>query len=406
MSNTSGIIEKTVVLQDTENITKSLLEFYAKVNNRYDCYGLACELTPLEPNIVNETLLNLKNQDVRLRQITDITKHNISSCKQVMKIAQLRHMDGVKGKIELNDTELIVTTTLEKTLQVIHSNVKQLVEQQQSIFDILWKKAIPAEQKIREIENGIEPAETKVLEDPAEIFNHMKYVIANASKRLICSSSGGMYLAYNNFFDQYKKILDKHRRGEGEGIRWLTAIDKESKDLVQVFVNAGVRVRHVRVLPPVNFALDNTHFYATIDKMEGGKIMQSLLTSNEPKYLNYYCSLFEGLWNDGIDAETRIRDIEEGIDSANIEIIQNPHEALKHAWSLVRSAKEEILIMYSTPNAFRRQLQMGKLQLLKETIEEHPDIKIKILIPRDEQITATIGEAKMECPSVDFRIYE
>ena len=62
-------------------------------------------------------------------------------------------MDGVKGKIELSDTELIVTATLEKeTLHVIHSNVKQLIEQQQSIFEILWKKAIPAEQKIREIE--------------------------------------------------------------------------------------------------------------------------------------------------------------------------------------------------------------------------------------------------------------
>ena len=167
MSNTSGSIEKTVVLQDTGNITKSLLEFYAKINNRYDCYGLASELTPLGPNIINGTLLNLKNQDVRLRQITEITKHNISCCKQVMKIAQLRHMDGVKGKIELSDTELIVTATLEKeTLHVIHSNVKQLVEQQQSIFEILWKKAIPAEQKIREIEDGIEPPETKVLEDP------------------------------------------------------------------------------------------------------------------------------------------------------------------------------------------------------------------------------------------------
>ena len=130
MSNTSGNIEKTIVLQDTGNITKSLLEFYAKIKNRYDCYGLACELTPLEPNIVNGTLLNLKNQDVRLRQITDITKYNISSCKQVMKIAQLRHLDGVKGKIELSDTELILTTTIKtEALQVIHSNVKQLVEQ-------------------------------------------------------------------------------------------------------------------------------------------------------------------------------------------------------------------------------------------------------------------------------------
>jgi len=115
-----------------------LLEFYAKVNNRYDCYGLASEPTLLEPNIINGTLLNLKNEDVRLRQITEITKHNISYCKHIMKIADLRHMDGVKGRIELSDTELIVTTRIEKeTLHVIHGNVKQLVEQQQSVFETL-----------------------------------------------------------------------------------------------------------------------------------------------------------------------------------------------------------------------------------------------------------------------------
>jgi two-component system sensor histidine kinase VicK len=131
------------------------------------------------------------------------------------------------------------------------------------------------------------------------------------------------------------------------------------------------------------------------------------LTSNEPTYVNYYSSLFEGLWNNGIDAETRIRDIEEGIDSANIEMIQNSHEALERAWNLIRTAKEEALIMYSTPNGFRRRLQMGALQLFKDTVEEHPDVKIKLLIPSDEEMTATVGKAKMESPQeVDFRIYE
>jgi two-component system, OmpR family, sensor histidine kinase VicK len=284
----------------------------------------------------------------------------MSYCKILMKIAELRHLDGVKGRIQLSDTELIVTTTTEneeshQTAQVIYSNVKQLVEQQQSLFEIVWKKAIPAEQKIREIEDGIEPPETKVLENPDEILNHMRHVLENASKRLICSSSGGMHLVYNSFFDQYKKILDKHKKGMGEGIRWLTTIDKENKDLVEVFMNAGVQVRHIGVMPPINFAVDNTHFYATIDKMEAGKIMQSLLTSNESTYVNYYSSLFEGLWNDEIDAKTRIRDIEEGINSANLEMIQNSHEAIERAWNLIRTAKEEVLIMYSTPNGFRRQ---------------------------------------------------
>jgi signal transduction histidine kinase len=410
LSIPSASIEKTMVLHDSRSINNVLLGFYAKAKTSYDCYGVTSLSTLPEIEAINHTLSNLKNQGVRLRQITEITKDNMSYCKMLMKIAELRHLDGVKGKIELSDTELIVTTTSEneesqQTAQVIHSNVKQLVEQQQSLFEIVWKKAIPAEHKIREIEEGIEPPETKVLENPDEIFNHIKYVIENASKRLICLPSGGMHLAYNNFFDQYKKILDKHRRGEGEDIRWLTTIDKENKDLVEVFLKAGVLVRHIGILPPINFAVDDNHFYATIEKMEGGKIIQNLLTSNESTYVKYYSSLFEGLWNNGIDAETRIRDIEEGIDSANVEMIQNSHEAIGRAWNLISTAKEEALIMYSTPNGFRRQLQMGQLKLFKDTIEEHPDVKIKLLIPSDEEMTATIGKAKMELPQVEFRIY-
>jgi two-component system sensor histidine kinase VicK len=412
LSIPSTSIEKTMVLHDSRSINNALLGFYAKAKTSYDCYGVTSQSTLPESEAINDTLSNLKNHGVRLRQITEITKDNMSYCKMLMKIAELRHLEGVKGKIELSDTELIVTAITEneeshQTAQVIHSNVKQLVEQQQSLFEIVWKKAIPAEQKIREIEDGIEPPETKVLENPEEILNHMRHVLENASKRLICSSSGGMHLVYNSFFDQYKKILDKHRKGMGEGIRWLTTIDKENKDLVEVFMNAGVQVRHVGVLPPINFAVDNTHFYATIDKMEAGKIMQSLLTSNEPTYVNYYSSLFEGLWNNAIDAETRIRDIEEGTDSANLEMIQNSHEAIKRAWNLIRTAREEALIMYSTPNGFRRQLQMGALKLFKDTIKEHPNVKIRLLIPNDEQMTATIGRAKMESPQgIDFRIYQ
>jgi hypothetical protein len=55
----------------------------------------------------------------------------------------------------------------------------------------------------------------------------MKYVIENASKRLICSSSGAMQLVYDKFFDLYKKILDESKEEgvNGEGIRWITTID-------------------------------------------------------------------------------------------------------------------------------------------------------------------------------------
>jgi two-component system, OmpR family, sensor histidine kinase VicK len=38
--------------------------------------------------------------------------------------------------------------------QLIYSNVDEIVEQQKYIFDSFWAKAIPAEQRIREIQEG------------------------------------------------------------------------------------------------------------------------------------------------------------------------------------------------------------------------------------------------------------
>ncbi len=86
----------------------------------------------------------------------------------------------------------------------------------------------------------------------------MMCVIENASKRLLCSSSGAMQMVYDNFFDLYKRILDKHREGGGKDvIRWITTIDKNNEDLVKAFLNVGVQIRHLRNLPPMNFAVNS-----------------------------------------------------------------------------------------------------------------------------------------------------
>jgi hypothetical protein len=40
--------------------------------------------------------------------------------------------------------------------QIICSTLKEIVEQQQYFFDTLWSKAIPAEDRIYELEHGVE----------------------------------------------------------------------------------------------------------------------------------------------------------------------------------------------------------------------------------------------------------
>lgn len=69
-----------------------------------------------------------------------------------MKIVdELRHLDGIKGGLAISETEFMATTMLEEATpltQVIYSNVKEMVEQGQYIFDTLWANsaAIPAKQ--------------------------------------------------------------------------------------------------------------------------------------------------------------------------------------------------------------------------------------------------------------------
>jgi hypothetical protein len=247
--------------------------------------------------------------------------------------------------------------------------------------------------------------EIKVLQNVDEILKKGKDILERSIEFLACSKFGGMRLVYNNYFDTYEKVMmNKYRKGEHEGIRWVTFItDKDSADLVRIFLNIGVQIRHVKNMPPIDFAVSDKEMMATIEKMEGGEIAKSLLVSNEAAYINHFASIFEELWKNGTDASDRIRDIEEGIDQANIEIISNPKEGIKRTWSIIKSAKEEVLIMFSSANAVRRQIEMNGLQLLKEVLEEH-SAKVRVLIPADDDITATtIKEVKSTYPQIDIR---
>ena len=317
----------TEIIYGTEAVIETVLHAISLIKESLDIF---MDITSISIITSNERLMDayvkLKDRGVKIRNITEITFDSIPYLKKMMSFAQVRHIDGITGSFGVSERDYISndTSPTDTSQRAIHSTMKVFVQQHQYLFDTIWKNAIPAEQKIQAIEKGIKPIGTRLLEDPDEIFNHMKCVIENASKRLLCSSSGAMQVVYANFFDLYQRILNKHGEGGGkDGIRWITSIDKDNKDLVKAFLNAGVQIRHLRNLPPMNFAVDNKHFHGTIENMEDGKMMRNLLTSNEPIYVNHYNSVFEDLWKNGIDAVQRIREIEDGTSLADLEVFRS-----------------------------------------------------------------------------------
>jgi two-component system, OmpR family, sensor histidine kinase VicK len=404
-----AISERTEVLHGEQNVVKAVLQFICRAKNRIDaCVDSTRPSLALGIEELREAFVGAKRRGVKLRYVSEITEDNVVYCKDLLKIVnELHHIEGIKGNFYISEREYIAPATFHKkgkpASHVIYSNVKEIVEyQRQFVFDSFWSRSIPAEQKIKEIEEGITHYETKVLENKQQIFNHMKAVLGKANERSVVSSVGGMQLVYNNFFEQYKAIVDKQRRrgglevkgkGKSKGIRWITSIDKDSVQLVKVFLNAGIQVRHIKNLTSMNFAVDDRYFYATISKMENGELMENLLISNEPAYIGHYNSIFEGLWKNGVDATQRIKDIEVGVDLADIEVIPSSARARAVYLNIVNAASEEILWIFPTTNAFLRQDRMDAVPLAIQAARER-NVKVKILVPTNRSIEERLQQLR------------
>jgi signal transduction histidine kinase len=202
-----------------------------------------------------------------------------------------------------------------------------------------------------------------------------------------------MQYSYNYFFEIKKKLLEKEKTGKHKGIRYVSNIDKQNVKLVKTFLDAGIKVRHVRNLPPMSFGVSDKEIAATIEKMEGGKKVQSLLLSNEPAYLNYFKSIFEELWKDGVDAEQRMKDIEAGADLADIEVVQSSARAREVYLNLLVSAIKEVLLVFATPSEFVRQAKLGVIKLCQEAAKERY-VRTRILMPADESTAQTVQDLK------------
>jgi len=399
--------EKTEVWQGVEDVVGKSLQVLNKIQKTCDlCTDANGPSVILSNEAIAKAYSDLKKRGIKVRFITEITRGNIRYCKEMMEIAELRHLDGIKGSLVIADgtdyAGVANTQEAQPITQLIVSNVRAFVEQQQYFFETLWGKAVPALQRLTEIEKGAVRRETRVLDNPDEILAEMKRMNDDSHEMSICATSGGLEFTRSFLYDVTKRLLERSSRGEHGGIRYVTNINSENVELVKEFLDLGMQVRHVKNAQPMSFGISEKEMSATVELLEGGRMVQSLLMSNEPMYIRHFQSIFEGLWKSGLEAADRIKEIEQGIEPADIEIIRNPQDALGRAWNLIRSPLHEVLLMFSTTGAFQRQLKMGGLPVLTEAVAK--GAKIRILLPAaDEQVKDAIAKLSAQMPDVGIR---
>jgi len=391
--------EDTLVFYGVDIVINTVIQFLNQTTKTvYACVDQTRPILTLDILVLKIAFEDAKRRGVKLMYVTEITKENLPYCKQLMEMThELRHLDGIQGNFYISESGYLAPATYHEkgkpASQIIYSNVNEIIEHQRYVFDSFWDRAIPAGQRIREIEEGKINYETKIIENnPDEIIRQISRLTADSNELSICLTSGGVQYSHNYFFDIKKKLLDKQKKGQHKGIRYVTNIDKENVQIVKTYLESGIEIRHVRNLPPMSFGLSDKQIAATIEKMEGGRKVQNLLISNEPLYLKHFTAIFEELWKNGMNASNRLMEIEEGIE-ANIEVIYNPSVALDLYLNTVLLAKQEILLIFPTTNAFIRQQRTGIIHLLREIIKQQK-IKVRLLMPSHKLTEQTIADLK------------
>ena len=272
-SSSDTISERTEVLHGEQNVVDTVLQFTSKAKSRIDaCVDYTRPSLTIEIEELRKAFLDAKTRGIRLRYVTEITKDNVQYCKELLKMVdELRHIDGIKGNFYISETEYIAPATLhtkgKPASHIVYSNVKEIVEQQrQFVFDSFWSRAIPAEQKLKEIEEGITHYETRIVEDPDQIIEEISRLTANSNQLVTCLTPGGMQYSYKYFFNIKKKLLEKQKKGQHKGIRYISRIEKDNVDLVKIYLNYGIQIKHVKNLPPMSFCVSDKEMSATIEK--------------------------------------------------------------------------------------------------------------------------------------------
>jgi two-component system sensor histidine kinase VicK len=139
---------------------------------------------------IRNAFIEAKNRGVRLRYLTEITAENISFCKELMEIAdELRHLDGIKGNFMISESEylapLIFYRKGEVASEIVYSNIKEVLEHQQYVFNTLWNKSIAAEKRIKQIEEGAEPEFFDVITDRERVRRIFVDLASSAKEELL-----------------------------------------------------------------------------------------------------------------------------------------------------------------------------------------------------------------------------
>ena len=305
--------ETTEVLTNSEDIDRVIHQTFSNISHNYGtCIDTSGPAVVMSIESMKKRLIVAHARGVKIRFLTEITKDNLPYCKQMMELGEMRHLDGVQGNFGVSETEYLASATLDKEKVVpllVYSNVKQIVKQQQYVFQTLWNKAVPAEQRIEEIEHGKEHEFLEVCADhreAASVFSQFAELIQSEAL-LILPNSKALQLEYD--LGILHKLVNAAAKRKAV-VRILCPLDNENAKIAEWLSDRGgstIQLLNGDATDSTILVVDGKLlFRAEFKSDQADKFTDAIgyaVYSNSKPTVNSFKSFFEMLWNSRLLSE-------------------------------------------------------------------------------------------------------
>ncbi|MDQ3847593.1 MAG: HAMP domain-containing histidine kinase, partial [Thermoproteota archaeon] len=174
-----------------DNTIQAILKFISETTQEFCVYA---ESSYVQATKSSESIVQAHNHFTNTRKgksrwITEVNLSNIQHIRKLMQFAEVRHLDSIRGNaVAINEITCLTTINLNRgksdTPYAIANTIREIVEQQKFTFETLWSKAAPAERRIREIEQRIEPQRIDVVYDAGQALEIYQSLIMSAEKEI------------------------------------------------------------------------------------------------------------------------------------------------------------------------------------------------------------------------------
>src|SRR5579884_750268 len=392
-------IEKTEVVYGAENIVKLSIRNIANAKKRIDiCGDKNLAWLHASTEVVLNEFMKAKKRGVRIRLVTEITKENLDYCKENMKFAELRHLDAIKGNFGIVDSHYQASANLQVNqkdrVTSLHSTDKEFVEQQRYLFESLWKKAIPADLRIKEIEEGLAPEKTEVVYGAENVLDFALKDLASRYKSIdICGDHDCPSITAEN-----KPLLAKYKELFKRGVRFriVTQITKENLRYCRKLLEFS-ELRHLEGLKGISGVADGKLFFSATYE-QGDKVMPHMVASTVRVLVEQQQYFFETLWAKAIPAEQKIKEIEEGREQEFLQVVTDGNQASQIVLQFAKSVKREAQIVLPSASTMLRAAKLGMWDHLIAAAKK--GARIRVISPISEANLALVKDICQQAPNI------